>query len=165
MKPKAIVYSSNTGFSKRYAEMFGEKTGLPVYGIDEAKTALEKKTPVVYFGWLMAGTVADYRKAAKFFGIKALCGVCLGTTGSQIGSVRKSCKLPEDFPVFTIQGGMDHQKLGGGYGFGIKMLTKFMQKKKNRTPDEEAMLALLVSGGDFVSEENLEKVMGWYENA
>lgn len=164
MKPLAIVYSSNTGFSERYAKMFGEKTSLPVISLSKAKSTLKKGTAIIYFGWLMAGTVKDYGKAAKLFDIKALCGVCLGTTGSQLDSVRKSCKLAEDFPVFTLQGGMDHAKLGGGYGFGIKMLTKFMSKKKNRTHDEDAMLELLIKGGDYVSEENLEKVFNWYNS-
>ncbi|MBQ7123159.1 MAG: hypothetical protein IJO01_00915 [Oscillospiraceae bacterium] len=163
MKPKAIVYSSNTGFTERYAKMFGEETGMPVFSLNEAAEKLKKGEEAIYFGWLMAGTVADYKKAAKLFDIKAVCGVCLGTTGSQIESVRKSCGLSYDFPIFTVQGGMDHAKLNGGYGFGIKMLTKFMSKKKNRTPDEDAMLELLIKGGDYVSKDNLKKVFEWYE--
>ena len=31
MKPSAILYNSNTGFTERYAKMLGEKTGLPVF--------------------------------------------------------------------------------------------------------------------------------------
>lgn len=38
---KAIVYISNTGHTKKYAELIGEKTGLPVYELSEAK-----KTPL-----------------------------------------------------------------------------------------------------------------------
>ena len=37
-----------------------------------------------------------------------------------------------------------------------------MSKKKNRSPEEEAMLELLVKGGDYVSEENLSEVLEWY---
>ena len=57
---------------------------------------------------------------------------------------------------------MNREKLKGGYAFGIKMLTKFMSKKKKRSPEEEAMLELLVKGGDYVSEENLSEVLEWY---
>lgn len=32
-----IVYTSNTGFTKRYAEMLGEKAGLSVYKLDVRK--------------------------------------------------------------------------------------------------------------------------------
>jgi len=37
-----------------------------------------------------------------------------------------------------------------------------MSKKKNRSPEEEAMLQLLVNGGDYVSEENLSEILEWY---
>ena len=165
MKPKAVVYTSNTGFTERYAKMFGEKTGLAVYSAAEAKEKLEKGSKIIYFGWLMAGNVVDYKKAEKFFDIAAVCGVCLGTTGSQIKAVRKNCRLSENVPAFTVQGGMDHEKLGGGYAFGIKMLTKFMSGKKNRTGDEDAMLELLIRGGDYVSDENLGEIIKWYEES
>mgnify|MGYP003458752511 CR=1 FL=1 len=47
MKPAAIVYTSNTGFTARYASLLGEETNLPVYSIKEAdknmaETRLEK---------------------------------------------------------------------------------------------------------------------------
>ncbi len=163
MKPSAAVYSSNTGFTERYAKMFGEKTGLPVFSIAEAKNSLAKGTAVVYFGWLMAGTVADYKKALKMFDIKALCGVSLAPTGVFAENIRKKYGLPADFPVFNVQGGMDHSKLKGIYGHMIKVLIKFMSKKKNRTPEDEAMLGLLISGGDFVSEENLSGLLDLYK--
>lgn len=57
---------------------------------------------------------------------------------------------------------MNREKLKGGYAFGIKMLTKIISKKKNRSPEEEAMLELLVKGGDYVSEENLSEILEWY---
>ena len=31
---KAIVYTSNTGSTARYAAMLGQETGLPVYSMD-----------------------------------------------------------------------------------------------------------------------------------
>lgn len=162
MKPSAIVYSSNTGFTERYAKMLGEKTGLPVFSINYPP---EKGTAIIYMGWLMAGTVADYKKAAKNYDIKAVCGTSLAPTGTLVDTIRKSCKFPKDYPVFNVQAGMDRSKLRGGYAFGIKMLTKFMSAKKNRSPEEEAMLELLIKGGDYVSEENLSGIIEWYKYA
>jgi len=76
--------------------------------------------------------------------------------------MRKSCGLSENFPVFNVQAGMDRAKLKGGYGFGIKMLIKIMSKKKNRTAEDNAMLELLIKGGDYVCEENLAGIFDWY---
>ena len=159
MKPSAILYNSNTGFTERYAKMLGEKTGLPVFS---AENPPKKGTAVIYMGWLMAGSVFGYKKAAKNYDIKAVIGTSLAPTGALVETIRKNCGATEDFPVFNVQAGMNREKLKGGYAFGIKMLTKFMSKKKNRSPEEEAMLELLVKGGDYVSEENLSEVLEWY---
>ena len=37
---QAIVYTSNTGYTAEYARMLGEKTGLPVLTLNEAKKSL-----------------------------------------------------------------------------------------------------------------------------
>ena len=81
-KPTAIVYVSNTGRTARYARMMGEKTGLPVYELAEARKALPKKAPIIYCGWLMATSVKDYRKAAAVYGGGSLRGGTLPHGGA-----------------------------------------------------------------------------------
>lgn len=39
---KAIVYTSNTGFTARYAEILGRQTGLEVWELSEAVKKLPK---------------------------------------------------------------------------------------------------------------------------
>ena len=48
MKPNAIVYTSNTGHTEQYAALLGNKTGLPVYPLDEAMRKLPPEEPVIY---------------------------------------------------------------------------------------------------------------------
>ncbi len=161
MNAKVIVYVSNTGFTARYAAMLSEKLALPAYPLEEAMKTLPAGTPVIHMGWLMAGSVVGCKKVAKRFAIEAVIGVGLGDTGAQDDAARKACKLPADVPVFTVQGGMDHAKLKGGFKVGISILTKVMAAKKNRTPDEDKMLDLLLKGGDYVSEKELSAVLAW----
>lgn len=161
MNVNAIVYTSNTGYTAAYARLLADKTGLPLYTLDEARRTLAKGTPVLYMGWLMAGSVKGCKKAAKHFAVKAVCGVGLGDTGAQDDAARKACGLPAEVPVFTLQGGMDHQKLQGPYRFAISMLTKGMSAKKDRTPGEDRMLELLIKGGNYVSETHLSAVLAW----
>ena len=161
MNVSAIVYTSNTGYTAAYARMLAEKANLPLYTLEEARKALPQGAPILYLGWLMAGSVKDCKKAAKHFAIQAVCGVGLGDTGAQDDAARKACKLPAEVPVFTLQGGMDHQRLQGPYRFAISMLTKAMSAKKDRTPGEDRMLELLIKGGDYVSEEHLSAVLAW----
>lgn len=166
MNPNAIVYTSNTGYTAEYARMLGEKLRLPVYPWEEAKTELPSGTCVIYLGWLMAGNIKGYAKAAKRYKIAAVCGVGMGTTGSQMQDLRKANKLPQGMPVFTLQGGFDLQRLRGMYKMMMTVMKntagKALADKKNRTPEEDAMLELLLHGGSRVSQENLADVLNWY---
>ncbi len=162
MDIKAIVYTSNTGYTKEYAEILSNKTGLPVYTLKEANK-LKKGSPIVYMGWLMAGRVKDYEKAAKLFDIKIVVGSCLGTTGSMDASVRSSHKLPESFPVFTVWGGFDMKKLHGIYKFLMKMVGKAIKNKINKqetkSPEDLKIINMLDNGGSAVDEKYLDGVL------
>ncbi|MBQ7848484.1 MAG: hypothetical protein IJ343_02025 [Clostridia bacterium] len=161
MKATHIVYVSNTGYTARYAALLSARLGLPAHPLDHALKELPTGTPVIHLGWLMAGSVKGYRKAAKRFAVQAVVGVGLGDTGAQDAAARKACGLPEGFPVFTVQGGMDLAALKGPYRFAIRMLTKGLSAQKNRTPGDERMLQLLLAGGDYVNEKNLAAVLAW----
>ena len=60
MKPTAIVYTSNTGHTRQYALLLGERLGLPVYALNEANAQLSGGSPVIYLGWLHASHVKGH---------------------------------------------------------------------------------------------------------
>lgn len=163
MKLNAIVYTSNTGYTAEYAKMLGQKTGLPVYDFVEASKKLSNGSSVIYLGWLMAGQVKEYKKAAKKYHVCMVCAVGMGSTGSQIEEVRKNNAIPESVPVFTLQGGFDMERLHGIYKLLMTIMKKTAGKgladKTDRTPEEDVMLELLTNGGNWVREENLESVL------
>ena len=70
----AIVYVSNTGSSKQYAEMLSEKTGFPAFDFADADK-VPADAEVVFIGWVMAGAVQGLKEARDFFTIKAVCPV------------------------------------------------------------------------------------------
>ena len=167
MKPSAIVYTSNTGFTAQYASLLGGETGLPVYSLEDASKSLPQSSPIVYLGWLTAGKVQGYDKAVTKFNLQALCAVGMAKCGSQMEDVRKSNNLPQGLPLFTLQGGFDLKKLRGMYRLMMLVMSKTVAKKlaakPDRTPDEEDMLDLFQNGGNRVSLENLRPVLAWYE--
>lgn len=165
----AIVYQSNTGHSRQYAEAFGRKTGLPVYDLKGAEKALPEKTDVIFFGWLMAGEVMGYKKAAEKFSVRALCPVGMSGADTQSPEVRRRYALADDFPVFYLQGGFELEKLHGIYRFMMKTMKatvgKKLSGKTDRTPEEDDMLDLLMNGGNRVSEENLSGACEWFRQS
>ena len=56
---KAIIYTSNTGFTRKYAQMLSEKLSLPAYnaGLGEDKKSLSKSDDVIYMGWISANKI------------------------------------------------------------------------------------------------------------
>lgn len=162
---QAIVYTSNTGYTARYAKLLAEQTGLPVFSLGNAIRSLPSGAEVIYFGWLMASMVKGYGKAAKRFQVKAVVGVGMADSGTLTEPVRKANQIPERLPVFTLQGGYDRSRLRGMYGLMMDLLVKKMRKDQEKNPnftqENRQMLERMRHGGDWVSQENLEPVVHW----
>ena len=162
----AIIYTTNTGSTARYAGLLAQKTGLPVYSLAEAKSAVSTGAEVIYLGWIMAGSVKGYAEATKRYRVRAVCAVGMGQTGTQTDSVRKKTAVPADIPLFTLQGNFDVKKLHGIYRpmmeLMVKTAGKALAEKADRTPEEDDMLDMMRCGGERVKEENLSAVLDWY---
>lgn len=163
MKPNAIIYTSNTGHTRQYSLLLGEQIGLPVYSLDEANSQVSSGSPVIYLGWLHASNVKGFSRAAKRFSICAVCGVGLCDTGTLISEVRKASSIPEDIPLFTLQGGIDRSRLKGMDKLMISMLTKGLTAQKQRSAQDNRMLELLSRDENYVSPDNLDEVLKWYK--
>ena len=162
MKPTAIVYSSNTGHTRKYALLLGEQIGLPAYSLEEAGSQLSGGSPVIYLGWLHASHVKGYAKAARRFDLRVVCGVGLCDIGTLTDQVRKATSIPVDIPLFTLQGGIDRSRLKGMDNLMISMLTKGLASQKQRSAQDERMLELLSRDESYVSLENIAEVLRWY---
>lgn len=164
---QSVVYTSNTGYTAQYAELLGEKTGLPVFPLEQAKKNLSPGDEILYLGWLMAGGIKGYKEAARKYKVRAVCAVGVSTTEKQREAVRKSNAVPDGVELFSLRGGFDIKKLHGIYKIMmlamIKTVGKKLAEKQDRTPDEDAEMELMLHGGNMVSEENLRDVLAWYD--
>lgn len=167
MKIEAIVYTSGTGNTEKYAKMIAERTDLPVYSAKEAEAALAKGAPVLYLGWIRASRIAGLQEAAARYAIAGICAVGMGETGGQIKELRKANKLEAELPLFTLQGGLFFNKLRGMNAFMInfsrKKAIKILKAEKKRTEGQNAMLIMLAKGGSAVQEKHLAQPLHWLE--
>ena len=164
---KAIVYTSQTGYTAAYAALLADKTGVKAVSLEEAVSAVPEQSEILYLGWLMAGKVQGYDKARKIYRVSALCGVGMGRTGTQLDDIRRQNGVPEAMPVFSLQGGFDRTRLRGLYRFMMTVMAKTagrsLANKVGRTPEEDDMIDLMTNGGSRVSEDNLTAVLAWFE--
>ena len=148
-----IVYRSNTGFTREYAEMLGKAEKMKVFRLSEAGEKVPDGTPAFYMGPLMAGHIAGVDRAVKQFNLRGVCGVA------------KANYVP-GAPMFYLQGGWAPKQVSWLKRRMVGMATRSMRealrdKGGRRTPEENRQLDFLVHGGSFVAFENLEAIRKW----
>jgi hypothetical protein len=162
---KAIVYTSKTGTTKRYAEMLSAETGLPAYALNAAWKSLAKGSEIIYMGWIMANNLKGYKKAAKRYTVRAACAVGMGRPSAEYPGTVKTKNRITDIPLFYLQAGLNLRALHGISGLMIKMVAKTyaksLQEKAQVTEEEAEALDMLQNGADKVNAENLTEVLLW----
>lgn len=154
----AVVYASATGFTRRYAQLLGEKTGLPVYELGKGDLPIPG-TEVIYLGWLMAGSVKGLNRARKKWNVRAVCAVGMGTP--EMGQGEELARKLPGLPVFYLQGGYAPEKLTGVNKVMMGFMAKAMSKKPPKDEKEAEMQAAFRDGCDFVDGANLAPVLAW----
>lgn len=163
----AIVYISNAGHTKRYAEMLSEKLGLNVYSFKEAKSKVNRKANVIFLTWIKKGKMVDLNKARSRYNLKAVCAVGMNqpTKGaiSAIQNKNKINALKEKF--FYMQGGFDMKLLSGVNKIVMSALEKSLSKvseARKLPPEQKEMLRMLQNPVDNVRVNNIREIYSWY---
>ena len=163
---EAIIYTSNTGSTAHYAKLLAHELNLPVYCAEDAKKRVPAYSEIIYLGWIMASSIKGYADIIKKYKVRAVCAVGMGQTGTQMKEVRAKNSIPNDIPLFTLQGSFDVKKLHGIYKMMMSIMVKTAGKalaaKQDRTPEEDDMLDMMVNGGERVRIENLKAIIDWY---
>ncbi len=155
---KAVIYESNSGSTKRYAQILADKLGVKSYSLKEAQKAVPDGEECVFLGWVMANKIQGLKKAQKRWRIVCAAAAGMNPPGEKyLEILRKSNKT--DTPLFYIRGALDYGRL------------KWLQRKllqairhdleKDNTPGMEEIIDILRNGCDFVSEENLEELLAF----
>ena len=156
----SIVYVSNAGSSKRYAEMLSEKTGYPCYDFSDSDKAVG--TDVIFIGWVMAGAVQGLSEARVKFGtLKAVVAVGMMKSDSQDAAIKEKNSISE--PYFSLSGAFDIKKLSGMYKMMMGMMVKMIKGKLKDSDDPKAkeVVEKFEEGFDMVSEENLGDILAF----
>ncbi len=156
---KAIVYCTNTGTSKRYAEMLSAKTGIAAYDI-AACGDLAADTEIIFIGWVMAGVIQGLDTVkSKFADIKVVCAVGMMKSEKQDAALKEKNAIEGDF--FSLMGAFDMNKLKGMHKMMMGMMLKMMKSKIKETNDPKAdeMMKMFDEGFDMVSESELDGVV------
>ena len=86
-----VIYTSQTGFTKKYAQWIADEMSADIYDLKDAKkkekSFFDGYDAIVYAGWCMAGSVTKrgwFLERTEIWKSKRLAVVCVG--GSPNGS-------------------------------------------------------------------------------
>jgi len=139
----AVIYTSQTGFTKRYAEWITEKAKADIFDLKEAQKKAEdyfnSYDAVIYAGWCMAGKVVKsnwfFQKALSLKG-KKLAIVAVGASPNENPEVDIAMKKlltdeqREYIKGFYCQGGINYDKMNLPSKLGMKMFANALKKSK-----------------------------------
>ena len=161
-----IVYHSDTGFTREYAQLLARLEKEKEYSLAEAGAQLKPGSRVFFLGPLMAGTIKGLKRARQRYEVAGACGVGMSPPGPQVLEALKQNNGTGEMPLFYLQGGWAPDRVGWLRRHGVQWVTRSLrrqleEKGEGRTPEEQIQLEFLIRGGSFVKPENLRPIRDW----
>lgn len=164
-----VIYNSQTGFTKRYAEWIAEAAGADCLELASAKKKnLDAYEAIVFGGWACAGSISKLgwfkNNVSKWTG-KKLIVFCVG--GSPIDNpeieqfLKQNLKEPEfrNVSAFYCPGGFHYEKMSAPSRLMMKMFIKTLQSKKDKTEAERVMVKMISSSYDIADKKYIEPIL------
>ena len=165
-----IIYGSQYGSTKRYAERLAEMTGIEAVDYKDAKNINDYER-IIYFGALYAGGVTGLKKTVSKMSsgqelIIATVGLADPTDSENVKSIRNSIKsqIPSEFydesKIYNLRGAIDYSQLRLKH----KVMMSLLHSKVSKMPESElnaeakAMLETYGQKVDFVDFTTLEQI-------
>ena len=171
-----IIYTSQTGFTKRYAEWLADRTGGDLLDLKDAQKKadgfFEDYDAICYGGWVMAGSPV---KAKWFLGKavnwkdKRLAMFCVGGSPNDNPDVDAFLQnaLTEEqkryIKIFYCQGGFNYDNMKAPSRLAMKMFVSALRNKKDATEKEKIMAEKMASSYDIADIKYIEPVVSYLE--
>lgn len=159
---QAIIFESNTGHTKRYAQMLSNITGIPAYSRKEIPKTVKKHSDIIYMGWILGNGIKGFASVAKRYNVKAVCATGISSPNEKVlETLREQNRISDDVKLFYLRGGIDISELHGVHALMMKLMKKGLEKSDKLDDGEREMLDILNNSPDFVSEDNLKDIVLW----
>ena len=142
MKHSIIIYASQYGSTKRYAEHLSAITGIKCVSRKDSED-IQNYERIIYLGALFAGSVFGLKKFATTVTSQELIVITVGLVDTQddenIRYIRNNIKsqipthLYDEDKIFHLRGAIDYSTMGLKH----KLMMKFMHGKLSRMAEEE----------------------------
>lgn len=168
MMKALVIYTSQTGFTKRYAGWLAEKLGGEAVDINEVKNAPDERfatyDTIVYGGWANAGKVVRsdwFLKKAPAWKDKKLAVFCVGAAKAGDQNMKNALDRLLDseqkkyIKAFYMPGGLNYEKLKTGGRLLMKAYAAMLKKK----PETQEYGELISKSFDIADQKYLEPLI------
>lgn len=165
----AVIYNSQTGFTKRYAQWIADAFLADCVELSAAKNKdFSQYDAIVFGGWACGGTISKlawFKSHIDQWKGKKLIAFCVGA--SPIESPQVQPALDQNFTdeekknvkVFYCPGGFDYEKMPLPSKLMMKVFTKVLKSKKNKNDYEQEMLKMISSSYDISDKKYIEPII------
>ena len=171
-----IIYTSQTGFTKRYAEWLADRMNGDLLDLKEAR----KKAPaffetyhsIVYGGWAMAGNAMGakwFLEKSVYWNNKRIAIFCVGASPNSNPDLEEALHnmLTDEqrtrMKAFYCQGGINYERMTLPYKLAMRWFVSSLKKKKNPGEKEKAMASMLSSSYDVSDMKYIDPIVKYLE--
>lgn len=169
-----VIYNSQTGFTKRYAEWIAEDANADCMELAEAKKKnMADYDAIIFGGWACAGGISKlgwFKSNVDKWSGKKLIAFCVG--GSPIENPEIEQALRQNFNdtewekvnVFYCPGGFNYEKMSTTSKVMMKMFIKALKAKKDKTEEDEMMINMISSSYDISDRKYIQPILECLNN-
>ena len=172
-----IVYGSQYGSARRYAEKLSERINIPAVSYKKARDLSGMKT-MIYLGSLYAGGILGLTKTLLGLSTRDGFKLILVTVGlsdpnepENRDNIRASLRrqlpsgLLDQAKVFHLRGRIDYQKLSFGHRVMMKLLYQSLHQAppEEQTAENRAFIETYGKQVDFTDFSALEPIIGEFQ--
>ncbi len=171
MDKAIVIYNSQTGFTKRYAQWISEALECDCVELAQAtKMDFTNYGTIIFGGWACAGTVSKlkwFKNNMKKWEGKKLAVYCVGGSpieNPEIELAMKNWFTEEEHKqvqVFYCPGGFDYDKMSAPSKLAMKMFISMLKTKKEKTEEDKVMIEMISKSYDISDKKYIEPILAW----
>lgn len=164
-----VIYHSQTGFTKRYAEWIAEATGADCFELSAAKKKdLAAYDAIIFGSWACAGGISKlgwFKGNVDRWRDKKLIAFCVGASPIDSPEIDPALKRNfteserEKISVFYCPGGLNYEKMPAPSKLMMKMLLITLKAKKGKTETDQEMIKMISASYDISDKKYIEPIL------
>lgn len=164
-----VVYSSQTGFTKRYAQWIAQEAGADCLALSDAKKKdLAAYEAIIFGSWACAGGISKiswFKGNMDKWADKKLIVFCVGASPMDNPEIDIALKRifneseQKKVKTFYCPGGFNYEKMSAPSKLMMKLFLKTLKAKKDKTEEEQIMIKMISSSYDISDKKYIEPIL------